>query len=126
MKTICPVITTALVRECCEFYARSFDASVIDHGEGFARLRFGGFELAFVQPELPRRRPLFQHTTPTRAFSLAIESGNLPLDYDELIRRGLAPLGPLREFEDGQRSFTLIDPAGTVITFFEPRPQPLF
>ena len=126
MRNVCAVITTPLVRECCEFYARALDATVIDHSEGFARLRFRGFELAFIQPNQLPRLPMFQHTAPTRAFSLAIESGNLLLDYDDLIRRGLAPLGPLREFENGQRSFALIDPAGTVINFIEPRPQPLF
>lgn len=126
MTAACAVITTPSIRECCDFYARALDAEIVERSEGYARLRFRGSELAFVQPHLQRRLPMFQHTTLTRGLSLAIESDNLMFEYDELIRRGLAPLGPLREFEGGQHSFAVIDPAGTVINFIEPRPQPLF
>jgi catechol 2,3-dioxygenase-like lactoylglutathione lyase family enzyme len=126
MNTACTVITTPSIRECCDFYARALDAAIVERSEGYARLRFRGCELAFVLPHTQRRLPMFQHTAPTRGLSITVESSNLLNEYDDLIRRGLAPLGPLREFEGGQRSFAVIDPAGTVINFIEPRPQPLF
>lgn len=126
MSSACTVITTPSIRECCDFYARALDATIVERSEDHARVRFRGCELAFVRPQMQRSLPMFQHTAPTRGLSIAVESPQLLNEYDELIRRGLAPLGPLREFEGGQRSFAVIDPAGTVINFIEPRPQPLF
>lgn len=125
MSRACIVVTTSSLTPCCEFYVRALDAAIVERGEAYVRLRFRDCDLAFVMPAQQARVPMFQHTAPTRGLSIAIPTDNLLREYDELIRRGLAPLGPLREYESGERSFALIDPAGVVINFIE-RPQPLF
>lgn len=123
MNSVYAIVTTPEIQACCEFYRRAFSARIVFRAEWYAHISFRGWELGFLKPHQDARLPVFQHTTTTRGLCLAIESANVQEDYDALILRGLAPLGPMRQFANGERSFALLDPAGTVINFVEHRPE---
>lgn len=124
MNNVYAVVTTPELRACCEFYRRAFSARIVFRADWYAQISFRGWELGFLKPDQEARLPIFQHTTTTRGLCIAIESDDVQDDYDSLIRRGLAPLGPMQQFANGERSFALLDPAGTVINFVEHREPP--
>lgn len=115
------IVTTPEIQACCDFYRRAFSARIVFRADWYAHIRFRGWELGFIKPHQDNRLPVFQHTTTTRGLCIAIESTNVQDDYDALIAHGLAPLGPMRQSANGERSFAVLDPAGTVINFLEHR-----
>ena len=122
MRNVYAIVTTPEIRECCDFYRRALDARIVFRADWYAHISFRGWELGFLKPHQEARLPVFQHTTTTRGLCIAIETEDVQKDYDTLISRGLAPLGPMREFANGERSIAVIDPAGTVLNFVEHRP----
>jgi len=121
MQGVYAIVTTPEIQACCDFYRRAFSARIVFRADWYAHIRFRGWELGFIKPHQDTRLPVFQHTTTTRGLCIAIESTNVQDDYDTLIERGLAPLGPMRRSANGERSFAVLDPAGTVINFLEHR-----
>lgn len=121
MKHLQPIITTAALQECAEFYRRAFDARVLFRADWYVQLSLDGWEIGFLQPNHPERLPVFQHTTPTRGLCLAVEVDDVRATYDQLTARGIPPLGPLRQFASGEWSFSVMDPAGVVLNIVERR-----
>ncbi|WP_043112701.1 VOC family protein [Solimonas flava] len=123
MRNVYAIVTTPEIRACCDFYRRALDARIVFRADWYAHISFRGWELGFLKPHQDAPLPVFQHTTTTRGLCIALETENVQADYEQLLARGLAPLGPMREFANGERSFALIDPAGTVLNFVEHRPH---
>ncbi|HEX4895129.1 MAG TPA: VOC family protein [Solimonas sp.] len=114
-----PIVTTPALAECCEFYQRAFKARVLFRADWYVQIAIGDWEIGFLRPNHPTRLPVFQHTTLTRGLCLALEVADVEASYAELQARGVPPLGALREFPNGERSFSVIDPAGIVINVVE-------
>ncbi|NKF20716.1 VOC family protein [Solimonas marina] len=121
MRRVYAVVTTPEIRACCDFYRRALEARIVFRADWYAHISFRGWELGFLRPEHQAPLPIFQHTTTTRGLCIAVESENVDDEYQQLQRRGVAMLGPMREFANGERAFALVDPAGTVINFVEHR-----
>jgi len=122
MRNVYAVVTTAEITACCEFYRKALEARIVFRADWYAHISFRGWELGFIKPHQEARLPVFQHTSTTRGLCIVIETEDVRADYDAIIARGLSTLGPMREFANGERSFALIDPAGTVLNFVEHRP----
>ncbi|MES0872891.1 VOC family protein [Sinimarinibacterium thermocellulolyticum] len=115
MRTWYPIITTAALHECADFYQRAFDARVLFRSEWYLHLSVCGGEIGFLRPNPPTRLPVFLHTTQTRGLCLAIEVPDVRAVYEDLQRRQIPPLGTLSRYGDGELSFSVVDPAGTVL-----------
>jgi len=122
MRSWYPIITTAALRECAEFYQRAFDARVLFRSKWYLHLSVSGMEIGFLRPNPPVRLPVFEHTTQTRGLCLAIEVPDVPAAFEDMRRREIPPLGPLTRYPNGECAFTLVDPAGTVLNVVERRP----
>ncbi|MFT4045774.1 MAG: hypothetical protein QM661_03670 [Solimonas sp.] len=123
MRNVYAIVTTPEIAACCDFYRRALDARIVFRADWYAHVSFRGWEIGFLMPHQQTRLPVFQHTTTTRGLCIAIETEDVLADYAALIARGLPPLGPMRAFANGERSFALVDPAGTVVNFVEHRPD---
>ncbi|WP_370306416.1 VOC family protein [Sinimarinibacterium flocculans] len=121
MRTWYPIVTTAALRECADFYQRAFDARVLFRNAWYLHLSVSGWEIGFLRPNPPTRLPVFQHTTQTRGLCLALEVPDVTAVYEDLRRRQIPPLGTLTRFGDGELSFSIVDPAGTVLNVVERR-----
>lgn len=121
MRTWYPIVTTAALRECAAFYQRAFDAQVLFRSDWYLHLSVSGWEIGFLLPNPPARLPVFQHTTPTRGLCLALEVPDVAAVYEELQRRRIPPLGTLTRCGDRELSFSVVDPAGTVLSIVERR-----
>lgn len=121
MRTWYPIVTTAALRECAEFYQNAFDARVLFRNDWYLHLSVSGWEIGFLRPNPPTRLPVFQHTTQTRGLCFALEVPDVSAVYEDLARREVPPLGPLTRFGDGELSFSVVDPAGTVLNIVERR-----
>ena len=121
MRHLQPIITTHALQECAEFYRRAFDARILFRADWYVHLSLDGWEIGFLQPNQPERLPVFQHTAPTRGLCIAVEVDDVRTMHQQLIARGIPPLGPLREFPGGELSFSVMDPAGVVLNIVERR-----
>lgn len=123
MKHVYPIVTTPNLRECSRFYQRAFGATLLFEQDWYVHVSVYGWEIGFLQPNVPSRLPVFQHTTPSRGLCLALEVENVQSLHDELIRKGIELLGPLQRYPNGERSFSVMDPAGIVINVVEREPR---
>lgn len=123
MKQLYPIITTPHLAECCEFYQRALGARVLFRQHWYAHLSVSGWEIGFLQPNHPERLPVFQHTSPSRGLCLAVEVEDVRRLHDELLTKGIEPLGGLRRYPNGDLSFSIMDPAGTVLNVVERRSE---
>lgn len=116
-----PVITTSALEECEAFYTAAFDAEVMFGNAWYLHLKFLGHEIGFIQHNPEGKLPVFPHITQTRGLSLVVEVEDVNETYHDLHRRGVPPLGPIRPYNRGEPSLTLVDPAGTVLNLVEVR-----
>ncbi|HEY1077311.1 MAG TPA: hypothetical protein VGE51_11530 [Fontimonas sp.] len=116
-----PVITTGALDDCERFYVTAFDAQVMFRNPWYLHLGFMQHELGFIQHNPDGQLPVFPHITQTRGLSLVVEVDDVTAWYDELQRRRVPPLGPIRPYNQGEPSLTLVDPAGTVLNLVERR-----
>lgn len=121
MSPVHPIVTTPALTECAEFYQRAFRARILFRADWYVQIAIGDWEIGFLRPNTPTRLPVFQHTTLTRGLCLAMEVEDVQATYETLMSRGVPPLGALREFPNGERAFSVIDPAGVVINVVERR-----
>ncbi len=116
-----PIVTTAALLECAEFYRHAFDARILFRADWYVHVSLDGWEIGFLKPHHPAPLPVFQHTTPTRGLCLAMEVNDVRAMHEQLLARKVPPLGPLRQFATGELSFSVMDPAGVVINIVERR-----
>lgn len=124
MRQIHPIITTAALQECCEFYQRAFDAQVLFRADWYVQLSVDGWEIGFLKPNAPARLPVFQHSTLTRGLCLALEVADVRAVSEQLAARGVPALGPLRQAANGEWSLSVIDPSGVVLNIVERHTDP--
>lgn len=119
MKQIYPIVTTLNPAECCEFYVRALGARVLFKQDWYVHLSVGGWEIGFLQANHPQRLPVFQHSSLSRGLCLALEVEDVRHLHDELQAKGIELLGGLRRYPGGDVSFSIMDPAGTVLNVVE-------
>ncbi len=125
MRHLYPIITTPNLHQCRDFYIRALGARLLFQQDWYVHLSVAGWEIGFLQPNPPKRLPMFQHATLTRGVCLALEVENVRELHDELLAKGIEMLGPLQEFASGEVSFSVMDPAGVVLNVVERHPEPL-
>lgn len=115
MKHLYPIITTPHLAECCDFYQRALGARVLFRQNWYAHLAVDGWEIGFLLPNQAERLPVFQHSAPSRGLCLALEVDDVRQLHDELLGKGIELLGAPRQYGNGDWSFSVMDPAGTVL-----------
>lgn len=119
MKHVYPIVMTQALKECREFYVKALDATVLFQQDWYVHLAVDGWEIGFLRPNHPMRLPVFQHTTVTRGLCLAIEVHDVQQVHDDMLAKGIELFGPLRTFPSGEKSFSVMDPAGLVLNVVE-------
>lgn len=119
MKHLYPIITTAALRECRDFYIKALNARVLFQQDWYVHLSVAGWEIGFLKPNPPKRLPVFQHATATRGLCLALEVDDVQEVHDKFLAKGFDLLGHLTEFPGGEKAFSVMDPAGVVLNIVE-------
>lgn len=119
MKHLYPIVTTVLVRDCRDFYAKALDARVLFETEWYVHLSVDGWEIGFLRPNPPVRLPVFQHATLARGLCLAVEVEDVRNLCDQLRSKGIPLLAELEQFPSGELAFAIVDPAGVVLNIVE-------
>jgi predicted enzyme related to lactoylglutathione lyase len=89
----------------------------------YVHLKFVGWEIGFLKPNPPQKLPVFQHAQPSRGLTFAVEVPDVRAVYQQLTERGIDTLGKPEEFPNGEISFSVVDPAGTILNLVEIRPE---
>ncbi|HEX4873174.1 MAG TPA: VOC family protein [Nevskiaceae bacterium] len=123
MRHVYPIVTTPALAECRAFYERALEARVLFESRWYLHLctasAQGRFEIGFLHPEPPQRLPLFRHATLSRGLCLALEVDDVLATHRQMVARGVEIFSRLQVWENGERSFSLIDPAGVVLNVVE-------
>ncbi|HVT35797.1 MAG TPA: VOC family protein [Nevskiaceae bacterium] len=123
MKHLYPIITTASVRECRDFYVHALGARVLFEQDWYVHLSIDGWEIGFLSPRNSVRLPVFRHATQSRGLCIALEVGNVRQMYEEFQRKDIEIFGPLEELAGGELVFSVMDPSGAVINIVERSPD---
>ncbi|HSW12962.1 MAG TPA: VOC family protein [Solimonas sp.] len=121
MRHLYPIITTPDLAQCRKFYVEAFGARVLFQEDWYVHLSIAGWEIGFLHPSHPTRLPVFQHTTPTRGVCIALEVEDVRTLYQELLNKGIEPLGQPGQHPGGELSFSVMDPSGVVLNVVERR-----
>ena len=114
-----PIVTTLVPVDCRDFYKKALDAGVLFETDWYVHLAVGNWEIGFLKPNPPQKLPVFRHARPSHGLTLAIEVPNVKATYEALTARGIESFGKPEQFANGEWSFSLMDPAGTVLNFVE-------
>jgi catechol 2,3-dioxygenase-like lactoylglutathione lyase family enzyme len=114
-----PIVTTPNPTDCRDFYQKALDARVLFQAHWYVHLAVGKSEIGFLLPNPPVRLPVFQHATLARGLSFAVETDDVRWMFRHLTELGIEPLGKLEQFPTGEWAFSVMDPAGLVLTFVE-------
>ncbi|AXQ27404.1 glyoxalase [Solimonas sp. K1W22B-7] len=115
MRHLYPIVTTPDLARCRSFYVDALGASVLFEQDWYLHLSVDGWEIGFLHPSHPRRLPVFAHTALTRGLCLALEVEDVRALHDRLAAKGVDILGRIGEHPGGELSFSVMDPAGTVL-----------
>ena len=115
MSHLYPIITTPDLARCRAFYVEALGAQVLFEQDWYLHLSVDGWEIGFLHPSHPRRMPVFAHTALTRGLCLALEVEDVRAVHEIMQTRGFELLGQLGEHPGGELSFSVMDPAGTVL-----------
>lgn len=115
-----PIIVTAQLAACRDFYRRWFGLEVVFEASWFVLLAAadGKASLAFMHPDHPSAPP-GPETFSGKGMCLEFQVADAGTEYERFAREG-APLAlSLRDEPFGQRRFGLFDPAGAWIDVVE-------
>jgi uncharacterized glyoxalase superfamily protein PhnB len=115
-----PIVVTEKLRECREFYVRSFGLSVIFEASWIVVLSADGEAptVAFMHPEHPSTPPDPAPFAGDGMF-LTLQVEDAAAEYQRLTAAGLESSLELRDEPWGQRRFAAIDPAGMWVDVVE-------
>jgi catechol 2,3-dioxygenase-like lactoylglutathione lyase family enzyme len=119
LQSFYPIIVTARLNECREFYQRWFGLEVVFEATWFALLgRDGAATVAFMTPDHPSAPPGPEPFN-GKGMCLEFQVDDAQAEYERFVQ-GAAPLSLLlRDEPFGQRRFGLFDPAGVWIDIVE-------
>lgn len=111
-----PVLTTARLTECRDFYMRHFGFTVVFETDWYIHLASnGGIQLGFMQPNHPSQPGFLHAGHGGSGLIYSFEVDDVDKEYETLRAHGVAiALEPKTE-DWGQRHFMLKDPAGVAI-----------
>lgn len=105
-----PIIVTAKLAECRDFWIAHLGFAVVFENEWFAYLQADGASIAFMSPDHPSWPP---GPEPYRAgISMELEVADAAAALAELRASGREPDYPLADEAFGQRRFSVKDPSG--------------
>ena len=119
MSHLYPIVTTTDLAQCRTFYVDVLGAQVLFEEDWYLHLSVDGWEIGFLHPNHPRRLPVFAHSGLTRGLCLVLEVTNVQELHDTVRAKGIDLLGQLGEHPGGERSFSVMDPAGVVLNVVE-------
>ena len=114
---------TDKLEESKEFYVRVFGMETIFESDWFVLLKTGESELAFLVPNHPSQRAIFQSRFEGKGAFLSVAVEDVDAEYERVKNLGVPIEIELRDEEWGDRHFAVIDPNGIgvdVITFHAP------
>jgi len=114
---------TDKLEESKNFYVHNFGLEVQFESDWFVLLKLGDSELAFMVPNHPSQRPIFQNQFSGRGAWVTIEVENVDAEFERIKQLGLPIEIELRDESWGDRHFAVVDPNGIgvdVITFNQP------
>jgi len=110
-----PVLTTARLTECRDFYTRHFGFTVVFETDWYIHLASQkGIQLGFMQPNHPSQ-PGFLHAGYGGGLIYSFEVDNVDQEYATLRANGVVVALEPKTEEWGQRHFMVTDPAGMAI-----------
>ncbi len=105
------IITNGL-HESKEFYTKTFGFKVAFENEWFILLHLGEFQLAFMQPDHPTQRPIFQSEFGGKGVWFAMEVEDVDGEYERVKALNVPITLELRDEPWGDRHFAVTDPNG--------------
>lgn len=111
-----PVLTTAKLTECRDFYTQCFGFTVVFEADWYIHLASEtGIQLGFLQPNHPTQPDFLQAAYGGSGLIYSLEVDNVDQEYEKIKKSGIPILLELRTEEWGQKHFMIKDPAGMVI-----------
>lgn len=119
-----PLIVTAQLTETKTYYVERLGAEVVLETPGYLQLRLGsGAELCFMPPEPKSELGIALRPFAGAGVIFSIAIGDPDRCHARFAALGAQILSPPSDKPWGWRSFTVADPNGVVLDFFEPREQ---
>jgi catechol 2,3-dioxygenase-like lactoylglutathione lyase family enzyme len=112
-----PIIVTAHMNACRDFWVRHLGAQVAFENDWFCYLAGDGLSIAFMTPEHPSAPPGPEHYTAGISMELEVEDAATALV--RIQATGREPDYPLTDERFGQRRFSLRDPSGLWINIVQ-------
>jgi catechol 2,3-dioxygenase-like lactoylglutathione lyase family enzyme len=114
IKQMTPLVTTDKLDALRTFYCEHLGFRPTFDSPGFLGLRSGKTEVGFMKP--CEGQPTFGGAGVT----ICLEVENVDAEHDRLKTEGVEVTVPLRDNPWGDRSFTVVDPAGVALHIFRP------
>lgn len=114
---------TEKLEESKQFYVSVFGFEVQFESDWFVLFKTGDYELAFMKPNHPSQRPIFQSPYGGRGAWVTIEVEDVDAEFERVKQSGVPIEIELRDEEWGDRHFAVVDPNGIgvdVITYSPP------
>ena len=114
---------TDKLEESKEFYVGNFGFEVQFESDWFVLLKVGNSELAFMVPNHPSQRPVFQSQFNGKGAWVTLEVEDVDAEFERVKQLGIPIEIELRDEEWGDRHFAVVDPNGIgvdVIIFSQP------
>ena len=111
-----PVLTTAKLTECRNFYMQYFGFTVVFEADWYIHLASEtGIQLGFLQPNHPTQPDFLQAAYGGSGLIYSFEVNDVDQEYAKLKNSEVPILLQVRTEEWGQRHFMIKDPSGMVI-----------
>lgn len=111
-----PVLTTANLTECRDFYVRYFGFTVVFEADGYVHpASEGGIQLGFLRPNHPTQPDFLQAAYTGSGVVYSFEVNDVDQEYEKIKKSGVPILLEVKTEEWGQRHFMIKDPGGMAI-----------
>ena len=112
-------IITQYINESKTFYIDKLGFEIVFENEWFLLISTpdGKYNLAFMIPDHPSQKPIFQNEFNGKGIFITIEVQNVDEKYEEIKKLNIPIEVEIRDEEWGDRHFAIVDPNGIGIDF---------
>lgn len=112
-------IITSKLKEIKEFYVTQLGFGITAELDWFLQLHTPNkeFEISFLTPNHESQPPLFQAEFANKGVYLTIEVEDVDAKYEEIKKKGIPIVIPIKDEVWGDRHFSIVDPIGIGIDF---------